>query len=266
MDINWLEAETWDQTTATQMAINIERFLMSSLPVAIATNKSWAGYASKTHGVQDVNGEWTVPTVDCSQASKPSAVRIWVGIDGYGNKDLANAGVGITCSGPTDSSPCYYLFTGVHTSNETPVPGGCGEVSPGNVVSIDVANQPFGSSTFMATITVNGSVVDGQPFRLSEPSKRDGSGECVVELPAGFVGPGTPTHYPDLADFTPVTFTDCAASATPNAGTGLDTEQLATGSDGDFVVRALSMGRNPLATTTPPAFPNLAWSVNWSRP
>ena len=263
MDINWLESETWDPTTSTQMAVNVERFLMSSLPVPAVTNSQWAGYAAKAHGVQDVHGEWTVPTVDCSQAPKASAARIWVGIDGYGNADLANAGIGVTCSGPT-ASPSYYLFTGVHRSSETPITG-CGTVAPGDDVFVDITNHPFGSSTFVATIKVNGTELCGAPFTLSEPSKRDRSAECVVELPAGFVGSGIPADYQQLAHFTPVQFSECVATATQNAGDLLDTEQLATGTDGAFVVRALNMGRNPLAQPTQPDFPGIAWSVNWSR-
>jgi hypothetical protein len=266
MDINWLETQTWDQTTATQMVVNLERFLMSALPVPASANAHWAGYATKTHGVQDVNGEWTIPSVDCSQATKASALRIWVGIDGFGNKDLANAGVGVTCGGPT-GSPCYYLFTGVHLSDETPVTE-CDVVGPGDDVSVDVVNQPFGSSTFLATITVNGNVVDGEPFTLSEPSKRDASAECVVELPSGLVGPGTPERYRQLANFsTPISFTDCAATATQNAGNSPDSEQLATGTDGTFVVKALNMGNGlkPLATTTAATLPSEEWSVNWLR-
>jgi Peptidase A4 family len=265
MDITWLESEFWDQSTAAEMAANLERFLMSALPVPAVANAKWAGFAAKAHGVQDVNGEWTVPTVVCSDP-EPSAIRIWVGIDGFGNSDLANAGVGVTCASPT-ASPCYYLFTGVHTGNETPVTG-CGGVAPGDVVSVDVANNTFGSSTFIATISVNGNELNGQPFTLTEPSKRDKSAECVVELPPGLVGPSPAAHYTEVADFTtPVTFTDCSATATANAGDALDTESLVMGSDGAFTVDALNLGgnANPRATTTAPAYPSLAWQVNWVR-
>jgi hypothetical protein len=119
----------------------------------------------------------------------------------------------------------------------------------------------------MATVSVNNTVVDGQPFVLSEPSARDASAECVVELPAGLVGPGTSEHFKRLAAFTPVTFTSCSATATQKAGSSLDTDQLASGSDGAFAVSELSMGNRskPLATTTAPAFPVTAWSVNWVR-
>ena len=264
MDINWLESESWDLPTATLMVVNLEHFLMSALPVSRAQNAHWAGYAAKAHSVHDVNGEWTVPTVDCSQASKPSAVRIWVGIDGFGNNDLANAGVGITCSGPT-ASPCYYLFTGVHLSNETPLPPGCGAVSPGDDVSVDIANQPFGSSSFVATIKVNSVLFDDQTFPLFEQSKRDRSAECVVELPNGLVGPGTAVHYSQLADFGSVSMTDCTATASQNAGDNLDTEPLSIGTDGAFTVKALTLNTftHPKATTAPPAFPDLTWSVDW---
>jgi hypothetical protein len=265
MDVNWLESETWDQPSATDMAVNLEHFLTSSIPTVNATNPRWAGYAAKAQGVQGARGEWTVPTVDCSKSVKASAVRMWVGIDGFGNSDLANAGVGVVCSGPT-ASPCYYVFTGVHMSNETSVTG-CGGVSPGDDVSVDIENQPFGSSTFMATVKVNDTVVDGQPFVLSEPSTRDASAECVVELPAGVVGPGTPARFKHLPGFSIVNFANCSATATQKAGDSIDTDQLASGNDGAFNVSELAMGKKskPLATTTGPAFPLSGWSVNSTR-
>ena len=171
MDITWLESESWDQTTATQMAVNLESFLLSALPIHTAQNPRWAGFVGQAQGVRDVNGEWTVPTVDCSQDPRSSAVRIWVGIDGYGNHDLVNAGVEITCTSST-SSPCYYLFTQVHPQNETPVTA-CGGVSPGDNVSVDLADQLYGSTTFVATVDINGTAAQGGPFTLSASSVRN---------------------------------------------------------------------------------------------
>jgi hypothetical protein len=68
-----------------------------------------------------------------------------------------------------------------------------------------------------------------------------------------------------LADFGTVTFTNCAATATQNAGPDLDTDQLAAGSDGAFNVTAFSLGSRsqPKASTIAPAFPDLTWSVDW---
>jgi hypothetical protein len=269
MDITWLETETpWDQMTATQMVQNVERFLMSATPVPITTNAQWAGYAAKAHGSQEVSGQWTVPTVDCSQDSAPSALGIWVGIDGFGNEKLVAAGVGVTCASST-ASPCYYFFTQVRPGSEQPQPSGCGALAPGDVISVDVKNAPFGSSTFVATISDNGSPV-GQPINLIAPTKRDKSAECVVQLPSqSVVAPGTttPIIYKQLAEFGTVAFTQCQAMATQNAGPTLDTDQLASGSDGTFSVRSLNMGSHvkTLATTDAPSWPATSWSVSWDR-
>jgi hypothetical protein len=265
MDITWLESEFWDQSTAAQMAINLESFLMSAIPVPAVANKDWAGFAAKAQGVRDVNSEWTVPTVNCSRDSKASAVRIWVGIDGLGNSYLANAGVAVTCASPT-ANPCYFLFLQLQPSNEFPVTG-CGGVIPGDDVYVDITSQPFGSSNVVITMKVNGTTVDGQSFTLTEPNTRDASAECVVELPSGLVGSPALSHYKKLAEFTPVSFTDCDATATENAGIALDSEQLTTGSDGAFSVNRLNMGKNTnlIATTTAPAYPNSTWSVSWLK-
>jgi hypothetical protein len=266
MNINWLESEFWNQTTAAQMAVNLERFLMAATPVRVANNPQWAGYAAKAHGVSDVTGEWTVPSVDCSQDSDPSAVGVWVGIDGFGNKKLVKAGVGVTCTSPA-VPPCYYFFTEVLPGTESPIPGpggACGGASPGDAVSVDVTNSPFGSSSFIISIIDNGEAVTS-PITVTAPSKRDKSAECVVQLPPGDVGP-TPAHYTELADFSSVTFTQCQATATQNAGDSLDVDQLPSGSDGAFAVTTLNMGTHtvPKAMTVPPSdFSNLAWTVNW---
>jgi hypothetical protein len=265
MDINWLETEFWDQTTAAQMAINIERFLLSSTPVPSKNNPQWAGFAAKAHGVSDVNGAWTVPNVDCSNASTSSAVGIWVGIDGYGNSKLVKAGVGVTCAGPT-ASPCYYVFTEVLPGSENPSTSGCSGVSPGDDISVDVTNSPFGSSTFVATITDNNAPVGGSPVTLKAPTKRDRSAECVVQLPPKTVGTTSPQlHYKKLADFGSVSFTQCQATATQNAGNALDTEELSSGSDGAFTVAALIMGSRSKskATIVQPSPPDPSWSVTW---
>jgi len=263
MDINWLESEFWDQPTATAMAVNLERFLMGATPVPIGFNAQLSGYAAKAHGVHEVSGQWTVPTVDCSQAAFPSAVGMWVGIDGFGNNKLVKAGVGVTCVSPA-SDPCYYFFTEVLPGAENPA--ACSSVTPGDDIAVDVTNSPFGTSRFIVTMTDNGNPVAGSPFTLAAPTKRDKSAECVVQLPPGVVGPG-PAHYTYLADFTSVTFTSCTATATQNAGSSLDTDQLASGSDGAFTVKAINLGtaRKTKAAVGGSNLPDLSWNVTWLR-
>jgi hypothetical protein len=130
-------------------------------------------------------------------------------------------------------------------------------------MSVDVTNSPFGSSTFVATIT-DITTSASETVMLQAPSKRDASAECVVELPPGDIGPSD-VHYTQLADFHTVTFTDCQATATQNAGNSLDVDQLPSGSDGAFTVTAFNLGTRTRskATTTEPVWPNPAWSVNW---
>jgi peptidase A4-like protein len=263
MNINWLESEFWDQATAAEMVVNLERFLTFSSPVAVGYNSAFSGYAATANGVRDVTGAWTIPTVTCSQVPKASAVGIWVGIDGFKNSALIKAGVGVTCSSPS-ADPCYYLFTEVKPATEEPITA-CSGVAPGDDISVDITNSPYGSSAFDATITVNGSIFGGQPIILTASKYKDKSAECVVELPPGHVGP-TSGRYHQLADFGSVSFTQCQATATENAGNALDVDQLATGSDDSFIVTSLDLGNRTkvLAKTVPPTFPDLTWSVAWN--
>jgi hypothetical protein len=262
MDINWLESQFWDQSTATQMAQNLEKFLISALPAPSAANSRFAGYVAKAGAVSDANGSWTVPTVTCSQVSTRSAVQIWAGIDGIGNKAAVKAGLGVTCASPT-AQPCYYLFTEVNPGHETPVTA-CSGVAQGDDISADVTNSPYGSSTYITTLTdsTNGfSATDS----VNSPNWRDASAECLAQLPQGPTGL-VPAKYKELADFGSVAFTSCSATAGARAGTTSDTEQLASGSDGAFAVSALYMGTRtrPLATTVGPSWPASAWSVTWA--
>jgi len=265
MDINWLEQQFWDESTTTAMVVNLERFLMSAFPTPQTPNSQWAGYAAKATGVMDVTGQWTVPTVSCSQSSKPSAMGVWVGIDGFGNKELLKAGLGVTCSEPT-GSPCYYLYTQVAPGGQVPlVPGDCTEVAPGDEVSVDLSNSPFGTSSFVATISDNGSTV-GQPVMLMNSDRLDRSAECVVQMPQRTDHPlPTTTRYDQLSDFGSVTFSQCQATATQVAGSSPDVDQLASGSDGAFAVSTLHMGSGSKvrAATTEPTFPDTSWTVSW---
>ena len=269
MDINWLETETpWNQSTATQIGVNLERFLMSATPVSVGTSAQWAGYAAKGHGSQEVTGQWTAPSVNCSQDPDPSAMAMWVGIDGFGNQKLIAAGTGVTCASST-SSPCYYFFTQVRPETEQPLPLGCAAYAPGDVISVDLKNYEFGSSNFILNITDNDSSVVSNE-NIADPNKRDRSAECVVQLPPeDVVAPGTstPVHFTQLADFGTVTFSECQATATQNAGDSLDTDQLASGSDGSFTVKAFNMGSQAktLATTGAPVWPAASWTVTWDR-
>jgi hypothetical protein len=266
MNINWLEAESWDQATATQMAINLEGFLTKATPVPTGDSSHLAGYAAKAAGVRAVSGEWTIPTVECNQASAASALGVWVGIDGFGNNRLINAGVGVTCATPS-ANPCYYLFNEVGPGAQNLMTSGCAGVAPGDDLAVAVSNAPFGSSIFDVSIT-DTPEDGGPPFTLTDTltvtKYSDASAECVVQLPSVHIGQ-THARYQELADFGSVSFTQCEATATEKAGGVLDVEQLPTGSDDAFTVTALDMGTriDSLATTVPPAFPNSSWSVNW---
>jgi hypothetical protein len=173
------------------------------------------------------------------------------------------AGVGVTCASPS-STPCYYIFTEALPGTENPITG-CSAVAPGDDFSVDISNSPYGSSTFIVEMKDNGSPVGGSPITVTAPSKRDASAECIVQLPPGNVGI-TPTHYTKLADFGTVSFTNCTATATQNAGPSLDVDPLASGSDGAFTVSQFNMmiPSKGVTATNPPSFPNLDWSVTWA--
>jgi len=119
-----------------------------SAPTAaiVTTSNNWAGFAeTATAGtILEVFGEWLVPTVTCTGAPGGALVGTWVGIDGYGNGEVEQAGTSASCSG-AGATPVYYDWWEFYPYNSAVNKY---HVSPGDFMQVYILYNPY--------VTVNG--------------------------------------------------------------------------------------------------------------
>lgn len=79
------------------------------------SSATWSGYvvASKTP-LTDVSADWKVPPVVCEKTTDAQAAVFWVGLDGWYDKTVEQAGVEAYCSG---SAPVYTAWWEMFPSN-----------------------------------------------------------------------------------------------------------------------------------------------------
>jgi hypothetical protein len=78
--------------------------------VISTTSSNWAGYAdvpSTSGAIYEAAGEWFSPTVTCGEPKGTAWQASWVGIDGFGNGNVTQAGTLAYCSAP-GATPTYW--------------------------------------------------------------------------------------------------------------------------------------------------------------
>jgi hypothetical protein len=106
---------------------------------------TWSGYvvAPRT-ALTNVAASWKVPAVVCRKTTAPEAAVFWVGLDGWSDRTVEQAGVEAYCSGTT---PVYTAWWEMFPSN--PITQ-LFSVRPGDQISASVA---YRSSVFTITVT-----------------------------------------------------------------------------------------------------------------
>ena len=167
---------------------------LSSSPVHdTALSLNWSGYAILGR-VRSVHGTFTVPS--CQGTGQVSE---WVGVDGYNNQDLIQAGVDeIGGLGYCDVEAWWEILPAAST------PIAWFQVSVGDVVSVGIrrdapASQFEGAQWEVSIFDHTTGRFFTQDFRYNGPAT---SGEWVVEAPTIF------GNIPDVLPFTPVTWTN----------------------------------------------------------
>ncbi len=183
---------------------------VSQSETAPARVSHWSGYVisldlqNKSEGVSSITGTWTVPQVAYSENNTYSSV--WVGVGGYGEKTLIQAGTEQHCeNGRISYFAWYELLPATITTVNTL------EISPGDVVttSITLADEKRGS--WLITIVDE---TEGRSFQITVdyPQSTRKSAEWIVERPT------VNGQISTLADFNQATLTDC--KTTINGVTG----------------------------------------------
>jgi Peptidase A4 family len=186
----------------------------------LATSGNWAGYAaipSSTGEIQEVTAEWYVPVVTCPSSgfSGVSSQVSWVGIDGWGDGTVEQAGTLSYCSAP-GATPAYYSWWEFFPYNDIQI---VGTVGGADFVAAYVLYNPaecFSSSCGVYTLVFHDLdsgiswAVTGNPSVCNSAGCEggtDASAECISEAPSGFGHSG----IDPLAKYTTTTFYACAA-------------------------------------------------------
>ena len=220
-----------------------------------AISGNWAGYVATGDTFTAVSATWTVPTANCS-TPEFSASATWVGLDGFGNKQVEQIGTDSNCGFGllTGEVAEYHAWWEMAPAGPTII-GNLGvtadddPVYPGDVMSASVMAT---GTPGMYTLTIEDlSEVPTWTYTTtqSNPAAAGASAEWIEEQPTG----GLP-----LTNFGSVTFTQC----------------LATGSDGiatpiwDHPNTALTMadGSTTKATVSPLSEDGTQFTVFFQHP
>lgn len=156
-------------------------------------SNNWSGFATYSDHFRFVTATYTVPSLNCAVSPDGSYDSEWVGLDGYTNSTVEQAGNYAYCSGGT---PNYFAFYEMFPSASVDFSG----VSPGDSITASVY---FNGSQWVLTVADN---TTGSGFSVAQscPSGstcRNTNAEIVSEVPNG----GPPSA--SLADYGIVGFT-----------------------------------------------------------
>jgi hypothetical protein len=166
-------------------------------------SSNWAGHALLGSEIHSVYGEWTQPTVDCSNA-KPAHAAFWVGLDGVKSHSVEQLGTAAECKSQFGTRTDYYAWWEMYPQ---PMRRITLQVRPGDRFSASV--DATGPTTFKLSIT---NLTTGRSFNTN--ATRTGSwptsAEWIVE-PTALCNPTCAES--DLARFDGVTFSNVEADA-----------------------------------------------------
>lgn len=176
---------------------------------------NWAGYAVQSDldrpadgVVKQVSGQWKVPAVTCTAEDSWSSV--WVGIDGYDNDAVQQAGTVQACEG---GKAKYYAFYQTYPNPLVMLPI---IIRPGDVVSAEVQYTGL-LNVYLLTLTNRTLTLNlALPITLPEVARKIAtrrSAEWVVEAPNTSDGRILP-----LANFGTVTFDRASATIGRRSG------------------------------------------------
>lgn len=171
--------------------------------------QNWAGYVeSTTAAFTSVTGSFTVPSLTAGD-SLTSALSEWVGVDGFDNQDLIQAGIALYPEGGSNFS--VQPWWEVLPAPETPIT--TLTVSSGDTVDVTLTDNCNGTWNISVADTTT-----GQTFTITQDYSGPGSSaEWIVEAPATESDGGGYCYLP-LAQFSPqVDFSSLATSQTSSA-------------------------------------------------
>jgi hypothetical protein len=168
------------------------------------TSGNWAGLVDTGTTFTGVSAFWTVPAVRPSSSLAVSST--WIGVDGYNNADLIQAGTEQNTSGGSTS---YYVWYEILPAPEVEIGG----VSPGDVMDADIFQNSLGTWTISIKDDTSNQSFSSR-FSYSGPRK---SAEWIEEMPSVMPGPQPPLADFGTAQFNTLDFTSPGGNATSNS-------------------------------------------------
>jgi hypothetical protein len=179
---------------------------LSGKQAANVSSGNWAGLAQVGATYTGVSASWTVPTI----LSVPSTAvsSSWIGIDGFSNQDLIQAGTEQDISGGVAS---YYAWYEILPAPETVIGG----VNPGDHMTADIFQVSPPTATAQGTWTISiTDLTSGHNFTNSFPYGGGGtngqpanSAEWIEEMTGVSPGPQPPLANFGTANFTNLNYT-----------------------------------------------------------
>jgi hypothetical protein len=88
----------------------------------VQSSATWSGYVVAHPALTDVSASWKVPDVTCETITAPQAAVFWVGLDGWYDNTVEQAGIEAYCSGKTPVYTAWWeMFPSNHISQVFPV-------------------------------------------------------------------------------------------------------------------------------------------------
>jgi hypothetical protein len=206
---------------------------------------NWSGYVVATNlnnphpSVTEIEASWTVPAVSVSRRDSFSAV--WIGIGGEFDGSLIQIGTEQDSINGVGSYSAWYELL---PNNEVTVPL---NVSPGDRITASISLSDPSANTWLMEINDS---VKGQYYRndnVSYPSSML-SAEWILERPT------INNVLRNLADFSELTFTGCAATV---GG------KMETISSLPHIEVTLYNQNTELASVSPPASNGSSFTINY---
>jgi hypothetical protein len=137
---------------------------------------NWSGYAVPGTNFTSVSGTFTVPTITGKNKGKPTYTSAWVGIDGFKNQNLIQAGFGGDWAA---GAATYYAWWEILPAAETQIPTSAVPVHPGDVMTVTITQ---GSPKWTITVT---NVTASKSFTTQQKYTGPGtSAEWIDEAPS----------------------------------------------------------------------------------
>lgn len=193
------------------LPVGSEATASSTLSNNIASNATWSGYVEESGPDTRITGTFTVPSLTAPRIAGTNLSE-WVGLDGYGNSSLIQAGVDeypdASAPGGFDVMPWWEIVPAPETPIALATP-----VRPGDSLTV-VIGQLSGTG-WQITLTDN---TTGHSFSTVQTYSGPGAtAEWIVEAPTDG---STGRAYP-LAAYSPTTFSAVSDNGPNSLETGL---------------------------------------------